>query len=96
MIWLRVKLTRDARGYLSAPLPTYDRAVVDEASGSIVVRVPDDLVPPSFHQLPTRQLANPTIGPCVCDASPGALAEWHAHLDARYREHAGIFRPEII
>ena len=77
-------------------LPTY-QWVSDTADGqSAVVDVPDDDFPDdaAWDNLPLRGNAQGAR-----DASRLPVAEldaWHQHLDTRYREHAGRFRPRPV
>jgi hypothetical protein len=74
-------------------LPTYS-LVAESADGlSAVVDVPDDDFPQdaAWDNLPQR-VSLQNAGD-VSRLPISSLHDWHAHLDARYQEHAGRFRP---
>lgn len=74
-------------------LPTYTMIEVNYAARWALVEVPEsDLLPSWDDQLKLRGRSD------LRKARPmwplaDVLARWHAHLDDRYQEHRGRFRP---
>lgn len=76
-----------------APLPTYTLIAVDHLTGIAVVDIPDDDAPPNdVHRsvVTAHSFERAAVPP---DARKAAIDAWHAHLDERYEQHAGRFRP---
>lgn len=79
---------------ISQYIPTGGLWSYDPTTGLAVVLVPDEDFPEAFDG------AHPTVHRSLMDPhhvgeQPAWVAEWHAHLDKRYAERAGDFRPQI-
>lgn len=74
-------------------LPTYQMVSESDDGMSAVVDVPDADFPQdaAWDSLPVQEQRAGARD--VSRLPVAALDEWHAHLDARYAEHAGRFRP---
>lgn len=77
-----------------ANLPTYVMVAEDFARGIAVVEIPDADLPdhPGLRAALSALADLPTANQAPLAAA--LRAAWHDHLDARYREHAGRFRPD--
>lgn len=74
-------------------LPCWRLVDLDPGSGTALVDVPDvDLPPGDRHR---RELLRDALRPGGRRAWPrqDVLDAWYRHLDDRYQEHAGRFRP---
>lgn len=76
-------------------LPTYSMVDMDVARGIAVVDLPDADVPTdgllrAALAVGGADLTAPNQAPMVA----AFRNQWAAHLDNRYREHAGEFRPD--
>jgi hypothetical protein len=92
---IRAPLTEDPNdpGRWRVMLPSYS-LIREEADGTAIVEVPDDDVPPGFADRPGHgrsQVAG--VGDVVHQVTAQDLEEWHSHLDGRYQERRGRFRP---
>jgi hypothetical protein len=76
-------------------LPTYRLVAVDEAARVALVEVPDDDTPPGDTHAAVLTAPRFERAAIPADLHADALAAWHAHLDNRYAEHAGRFRPQL-
>lgn len=77
-------------------LPSYQMVEVDYDRRVALVELPDaDLPPDRVH---AAVLAAPfwEHHRVPEELREAAVAAWHAHLDERYQEHRGRFRPTIV
>lgn len=77
-------------------LPTWVLVELDPATGTATVDVPEADVPEDIvrvliaHADPKSPIHLPPV------VRRAMHAAWHEHLDNRYKEHHGRFRPEIV
>lgn len=76
-----------------APLPTWSFVGYDPVTNMMTVDIPDEDAPPSPPAEGGPERPNTPYGPVLARLPPQAQAAWHQHLDARYQEHKGRFRP---
>lgn len=94
---VRIRLAGD--GTVGNPyrvnLPTYDMVAIDYSAGTAIVNVPDRDLPDDARLLAHLDLTR-TLKDKPAPTMPSAYkAAWHRHLDRRYREHDGRFRPPL-
>lgn len=78
-----------------APFPTYGLVGWDPVAGKITIEIPAEDVPFGLDK-ESGYLASDTVeGTIIHGLGPTGQAKLHAHLDTRYREHAGKYRPEV-
>jgi hypothetical protein len=77
-------------------LPTYQMIDVDYKAQTALVNVPDADIPETIA--PTLKSAAKTAidAPKVAGMMDMVHAAWGVHLDTRYEEHKGRFRPEVV
>jgi hypothetical protein len=78
-----------------APLPTHDALLYDYSAGTVLTRVPES----DLHDEPQKVDPNghaTSAGHHVLALDDAGHKKWHAHLDDRYQEHKGEFRPEVV
>lgn len=74
-------------------LPTYNLIDVDYDAGVALVDVPEsDLPRDDVHRAVVSAHRFERVA-LPAELHALAVDAWHAHLDDRYREHAGRFRP---
>lgn len=96
---MRLRLRLNGRGTEAQPyrvnLPTYDLIAVDYERRVAVVEIPEEDVPDCPHvrgHLARTQTLDAPPSPVMPSAHKH---RWHEHLDERYREHRGRFRPPL-
>jgi hypothetical protein len=96
---MRVRVRVVGKGVVGDPfrveLPTYDLIEIDYERRVAVVDIPDTDLPDDAavrgHLARTQKLSDPDA-----PTMPSAYKHrWHEHLDDRYREHRGRFRPPL-
>ena len=93
---VRVKLHGDGteQNPYRVPLPTYTLVLglIDE--GKAYAIIPDETHPDLMaHQ--SARVSKTTSGSALVGMDGSAHSKWYAHLDDRYQEHRGKFRPEV-
>lgn len=96
---MRIRMRLDGSGTRDDPfsvnLPTYTIVTIDAGRRIAIVDVPDADLPGDArvwsHLAVTQNLTDPTPG----RMHGTAKGNWHRHLDRRYQEHAGKFRPPL-
>ena len=76
-------------------LPTATLILHDRTDGTMLVQIPDE----DFHDNPATvsdDTHDTHLGRHVRVLSKEEQHDWHSHLDERYVEHKGKFRPEIV
>lgn len=74
-------------------LPTYTIVELSDDGRFAVVDVPDADIDPLFPANLARRVAASVLGGDVSRLTAVQRLRWYAHLDARYQEHSGRFRP---
>jgi hypothetical protein len=74
-------------------LPTYRMLDVDYVGKVAVVEIPEADHPFIPAQVAALVTAASTAGPAISAIPPALRVAWHNHLDARYTEHSGAYRP---
>lgn len=77
-----------------ASLPTYNLIDINYARGVALVEIPDDDLPDDDALKAQLGGVSDIAAADRAPLTPAARRAWHDHLDARYREHAGRFRPD--
>jgi hypothetical protein len=77
-----------------APLPTYREVITLKSQGVVYALIPDEDFPGSLSS-PDHTYEETGHGPALVRMDAGGHSQWHRHLDDRYQERAGDFRPEI-
>ena len=93
---VRVKLVGTGRegDAWRVPLPTYRLIIGFPGEGYALAEIPDE-DHPKLNEHESATLMHTTDGPALIGASTQAHSEWYDHLDARYKEHKGEYRPVI-
>ena len=78
-----------------ASLPTYDEVLTNYSEGWTLVSLPDA----DLHDAPEK--VDPhghytSRGHQILTLDDAGHAAWHKHLDERYQERRGEFRPEVV
>ena len=75
-------------------LPTYHEIMTDYTAKTITVKIYED----DLHDDPKKldaKVHDTSFGPHIKEMSDAEHQKWHEHLDNRYQEHAGKFRPRV-
>ena len=78
-----------------APLPAYREILTNHEQGYVIALVPDD----DIYESDVTKLGKTEAtghGPMLVELDSHGHAAWHAHLDERYPEHRGEYRPEVV
>ncbi|SRR5712692_2811944 len=97
MALVRVKLIGSGtkEDHHRANLPTYREVLTNVAQGYVIALIPDADLHDTAENL-GAQVEQTGHGPMIVGLSPEHHAAWHTHLDKRYKERKGDFRPEIV
>jgi len=93
---VRVKMIGDgtAQSPYRAPLPTYNEVLTLHDQALVYALVPDD-DHPELHDHPSAKTEATGHGPALIALDDAGHRSWYSHLDERYRERKGEFRPVI-
>lgn len=93
---VKVKLLGEgtSRDPWRVPIPTYVELLTLPEQGVAYVVIPDADHPEldAHDSAKTEQTGH---GPALIALDNAGHAEWYRHLDERYAEHSGKFRPEV-
>jgi hypothetical protein len=81
-------------GVNGAPLPTYTEILTLTEQGLVYANI-SDTEHPELHTHPSAKTEETGHGDALIELDAEGHAKWYAHLDDRYKEHRGKFRPEI-
>jgi hypothetical protein len=97
MAVVRVKLigSGTAKDPFRAPLPFYNELLTNYSEGWVLAQVPDSEFPDEPHKIDPSG-PETSYGRHIRTLDDAGHKKWHAHLDGRYRERKGEFRPEIV
>lgn len=78
-----------------ANLPTYQELLTIVDDGHVYALIPDS-DHPELDKHPSAKTIMTGHGAALIGLDESGHGEWHSHLDSRYKEHKGEFRPEIV
>lgn len=77
-----------------APLPTYNEILTLIDQGIVYVTIDDPEHPELFNH-PSAKFERTGAGDALIALDDAGHQDWYEHLDRRYQEHKGKFRPEV-
>lgn len=94
---VRVKLidTGKSAGRFRPSLPTFQEVITLHDQGIVYALIPDT-DHPELHKHPSAKTEETGHGAALIGLDADGHAQWHSHLDTRYKERAGQFRPEVV
>jgi hypothetical protein len=77
-----------------APLPEYNEVLTLHDQGLVYALIPDE-THPELDKHASAKVEKTGHGPALIALDAAGHASWHSHIDKRYQERKGEYRPEI-